>query len=47
MDMKLVNLKIDEKIWKDFMKIANAKGVNASEVRRKFINNYLKKMKIF
>ena len=42
MGMKLVNLRVDEKVWKDFMKIANTKGVNASEVCRKLINNYIK-----
>ena len=42
MGMKLVNLRVDEKVWEDFMKIANAKGENASEVCRKLIHNYIK-----
>jgi flagellar hook protein FlgE len=45
MEMKLVNLKVSKKVWEDFIKIANAKGKNASEICRKLINNYIEQNK--
>ena len=39
--MKMVNIRVDEKIWERFKKVARAQESDASKEIRKFIKRYV------